>query len=308
MPVINGIDFIEAIKRKSSETKCVIISAYKDFDVARKALVYKSEDYLLKPLHRDDILNILRKIKNDFDTTVLSRYLIDLEDKKSIDEVVFSLRKIARSRYCCIIVSNNPLGEIKNTNFLLLNIKDALMKVWFYYADEKITFPDGMILSRWHTTCDELMLMICEAAAASNGGFIYSSHTLVSEIQLYIGIHYNKKESLKKIAGKFCVSESYLCELFKKQSGDTVFGFYIKTRLHNARRLLQYSAMSMKEIAQASGFNDYSYFNRSFKKLFGFTPEALRKSENKLNPAQYPFPVIAWESLPLRLPALSPSS
>jgi two-component system response regulator YesN len=300
MPVVNGIDFIAAIKRKSPEIKCVIISAFKDFDIARKAIAYKAEAYILKPLQKDDILNILQKIKNDLDTNEANEYLIDLEDGESAARAIAVLRKTAQSRCCCIVVSDDPPEKTRDLNFVFLNIKGALAKVWFCSAGERVFFPEGIISSRWHITCDDLVLMIWEAVLAANGHFTFSKHALVSRIQLYIGIHYRENMSLGKIAEKFNISESYLCELFKKESGETIIGFYTRIRLHNARRLLCCGDMSIKEVAYVSGFNDYSYFSRSFKKYFGFAPEISQKDGNRPDPLYYPFPVINRETLALK--------
>jgi AraC family transcriptional activator of pobA len=46
-----------------------------------------------------------------------------------------------------------------------------------------------------------------------------------------------------------------------------------------AQRLLSYSSLSVKEIADALGFEDESYFNRLFSKVVGVSPGAFRKKQ-----------------------------
>jgi len=50
-------------------------------------------------------------------------------------------------------------------------------------------------------------------------------------------------------------------------------------RLNRAADLLKQNAGSVAEICYMVGFNDQSYFTRSFKKQFGFTPSEFKKME-----------------------------
>jgi two-component system response regulator YesN len=111
--------------------------------------------------------------------------------------------------------------------------------------------------------------MIWEAAAAGNGQFIYADHPPVASIQFYISRNYGEEFSLVRLARQFFISESYLCELFKKHTGDTVIDFTNNVKLQNARYLLEHTDIRLKEAIQEAGFSDYSYFGRSFKRLFG---------------------------------------
>lgn len=62
MPGINGIEAINEIRRKSRDAKFVIISAYNYFDYAKEALKNSVEDYLLKPVVKDEFIVVLNKI------------------------------------------------------------------------------------------------------------------------------------------------------------------------------------------------------------------------------------------------------
>jgi AraC-like DNA-binding protein len=66
----------------------------------------------------------------------------------------------------------------------------------------------------------------------------------------------------------------------------------------NARRLLEYTDISLKEAAQDAGFSDYGYFGRSFKRLFGITPDLLRKMDRDgaLPGPEFPFPYLKWQN------------
>ncbi|WP_372999866.1 response regulator [Lutispora sp.] len=67
MPGINGIEAIEEIRKRNSNSKFIVVSAYNYFDYAKEALKLGIEDYLLKPVAKDEFINViggvLQKIK-----------------------------------------------------------------------------------------------------------------------------------------------------------------------------------------------------------------------------------------------------
>ncbi len=62
MPKINGLDLISMTKKKNENIKFVVISGYKEFDYAHKALQYGVNDYLLKPINEEELNLVLEKI------------------------------------------------------------------------------------------------------------------------------------------------------------------------------------------------------------------------------------------------------
>jgi two-component system response regulator YesN len=301
MPRMDGLELVSAIKQQKPETECVIVSAYSDFEVARKALGYRVAGYILKPLEKDEVLDMLQTIKSRLDNKKREPLFINLEDDKSLSYLSTHLSHITRGGYYCVVLSMTPVNAAESAgspDFVEVKIKDAAAYSYFYASTEKKFAITGLgknvVRSMWHETHGELASMIWEAAAAGNGQFIYADHPLVASIQFYIGRNYGAEFSLVSLARQFFISESYLCELFKKHAGDTVINFTNKVKLQNARRLLVHTDMPLKEAAQEAGFSDYSYFGRSFKRLFGITPDILRKmnrSGKRLGP-EFPFPCL----------------
>lgn len=54
-------------------------------------------------------------------------------------------------------------------------------------------------------------------------------------------------------------------------------------RLTMAERLLKSSDASVLEIAEQSGFDNLSYFNRIFKRKYGISPGKWRSADNSLH-------------------------
>lgn len=63
MPEINGLELIEQIRKKNIKCKFIIISGYRQFEYAHKALKNNVDDYLLKPIDEKELNEALQRIK-----------------------------------------------------------------------------------------------------------------------------------------------------------------------------------------------------------------------------------------------------
>lgn len=61
MPHMSGIEVIEAAHRLKLPTEFVILTAYEEFDIARRAIGLSVIGYLVKPIVREEIVDILSK-------------------------------------------------------------------------------------------------------------------------------------------------------------------------------------------------------------------------------------------------------
>lgn len=62
MPVMNGLDMIEQLRKEDYNGKIIILSGYSDFEHARQALRYNVSDYLSKPISIPTLKVILGKV------------------------------------------------------------------------------------------------------------------------------------------------------------------------------------------------------------------------------------------------------
>lgn len=73
------------------------------------------------------------------------------------------------------------------------------------------------------------------------------------------------------------VSPDALRHAFRKEFGISPLRYLIQKRIAEAKRLLAGSALSVREVARQSGFEDEFYFSRVFKKETGLSPRAFRR-------------------------------
>lgn len=63
MPGMTGLDLIACIRRDWSKTKCVLLSGYSDFQYAKEAIQNQVEDYLLKPVTEQELLDTVSRLQ-----------------------------------------------------------------------------------------------------------------------------------------------------------------------------------------------------------------------------------------------------
>ena len=98
------------------------------------------------------------------------------------------------------------------------------------------------------------------------------------EIIEYVARNYDSNENLDEIADGFYITKSYLCRLFKENTGISVIKYINSKKALDACEMLVSTNKSIDEIAALSGFNSSEYFCRIFKSVTGTTPGGYRKS------------------------------
>jgi AraC-like DNA-binding protein len=97
----------------------------------------------------------------------------------------------------------------------------------------------------------------------------------------YIEEHLDSDLSLDFFQNNFYINKHYLSRLFKTSTGSNIHEYIVYKRLSKARQLLL-NGYSVTEVCQMSGFNDYTNFIRTFKKVIGTSPGQYKKRHTVL--------------------------
>jgi len=89
----------------------------------------------------------------------------------------------------------------------------------------------------------------------------------------------NPNLSIDQIASTIGLSNGYLRQLFKQETGQTLNDYIIESRIQRACELLVNTSQTGREIARATGFNDARYFYNLVQKRTGMTAEHYRRSK-----------------------------
>jgi AraC-like DNA-binding protein/quercetin dioxygenase-like cupin family protein len=94
----------------------------------------------------------------------------------------------------------------------------------------------------------------------------------------FIRTNYDKPITLSEMSAVASMSPKGFCNFFKTMTMKTPVDYLVSYRVEKAARKLLSTDMSVTEVAYATGFNDLSYFIKTFKKLKGSTPTSYRKN------------------------------
>lgn len=126
-----------------------------------------------------------------------------------------------------------------------------------------------------------------EKLSASFVGASYGGNSqLIRNALEYIHRNYDKKISLTGMADILHINPSYLSMLFKQEVGLAFTDYVNNFRVVKSRDLLSRTNISLGEIASLTGFEDQSYFSKTFKKFTDSTPMAFRKNHKARNAAE----------------------
>jgi AraC-like DNA-binding protein/ligand-binding sensor protein len=101
----------------------------------------------------------------------------------------------------------------------------------------------------------------------------------IVKAQEFIRHNYNNNIRLDNVATAVFLSPNYFSTLFRKVTGYTFSTYLMKLRIQAARDLLKQTSIPIKKIVYQVGFEDYNYFNRTFKRFEGIPPAQYRKAK-----------------------------
>ena len=145
MPVMTGIELLEKVKKEGiSDAYFIILSGYNDFQYARDALRLGCMDYLLKPIKKDELVELLRKISDmnkentileahhkEAETAFLQRHMIALivgkYDDVNIDYLKQNMRLSNGIRY--VIIELPEVDDMETTDGSLMQYRREMNEV-----------------------------------------------------------------------------------------------------------------------------------------------------------------------------------
>jgi AraC-like DNA-binding protein/mannose-6-phosphate isomerase-like protein (cupin superfamily) len=131
-----------------------------------------------------------------------------------------------------------------------------------------------------------LLAVLEELAHAPDTQVLHANHQeltgkeqqRLSRIYEYLKQHYQHPIDVRAVAAAAHLSVPAFCRYFKKATNLTLTEFLQGNRVNHACRLLL-GDHSITEVCFASGFNNLSHFNKTFRKHIGLSPSAYRQQK-----------------------------
>ncbi len=99
------------------------------------------------------------------------------------------------------------------------------------------------------------------------------------QLKQYIDCNLDKIISNDKLSQMIFRSNDYVIKAFYNSFGKTPYDYQIDQKIIAAKRLLQYTQLSIGEISQRLGYSDQHYFSNLFKKKCKMSPLQYRKTK-----------------------------
>ncbi|GBF73367.1 hypothetical protein PA598K_01654 [Paenibacillus sp. 598K] len=131
-------------------------------------------------------------------------------------------------------------------------------------------------------TVADLMLLASRQVDSSEGSsaepFDSPLHQKMSEVARYINEHYSEPIHLGGLAEHFYLSPYYLSRSFRKAIGLTMNEYLNLVRVRAAEQLLKDTELPVTEIAASVGYDNFSHFGKTFKKITKASPRTYRNT------------------------------
>ena len=95
MPGCSGIELIQQAKELQPDLHFIIISGYRQFEYAQNALKYGVEDYLLKPLKKEELTGILMRLSDKLGEEAALEFQLKRSKERQQDLLLESLGNAA---------------------------------------------------------------------------------------------------------------------------------------------------------------------------------------------------------------------
>lgn len=163
-------------------------------------------------------------------------------------------------------ITKATTGDMKRVLYNLFNIvnKPKRLREYFYS------------LYIW-----ELFLLFVEQFSFeyNNSNWVISDWELqkINQVEAAILDDASAPKTIKELAQIASMSSTKLASLFKQKNGITIYQYYKRFRLNQAKTLLMTGQMSAGEVAHAVGYTHLGHFSQEFKKRFGVNPSYFLK-------------------------------
>lgn len=158
-----------------------------------------------------------------------------------------------------ILECTNKIWEVREHSKLVRKVKEKML----YNKNSKKYYVDDL---------NELSDIL------EDDKNLYSATSIKLAIQ-FITKNFNNNITLKDVADEVFLSQNYLSELFKKETGEGFYEFLSNYRVKRAKELLVTTNLKIYEVAESVGYNDSITFGRAFKKITGTTPNNFRNNK-----------------------------
>ncbi|KRE32630.1 response regulator transcription factor [Paenibacillus sp. Soil522] len=112
--------------------------------------------------------------------------------------------------------------------------------------------------------------------AVREEGTPMSKRREVTEAYKFVSLNIGRRITLEEVSAQLHMNPSYFSRFFKKETGQTFIEYVTCKKIERAKELLDQTNHSVNEICEMLGYDNQSYFIKTFKTQVGATPTEYR--------------------------------
>jgi two-component system response regulator YesN len=303
MPVMSGIELIQAARKKHPNVRSVVLTFHEDFEhvqtayrmgvldyISKVRLELEDDEQILQRIRQkladefqqimpDPISELLTKADISAEETAPAQFRDD-EEWRKLEQDWLSLYWLYNDelfqRLCAQTVeSNRSVRRLEGLFMRVISQVEIAAQLdtgfWSEVDDIRSTVEwirryRNLIYSQVARSTDLTKTMICMLKAV-----------------LYIREHAAQTLHAEEVAEHVSMSRSYFSQIFKKLTGSTFNDYLRQERLRAAERLLCETNQPVAWIANAVGYGDSKYFSQIFYEQTRLLPSEFRAQFNRDN-------------------------
>jgi YesN/AraC family two-component response regulator len=272
-----------------------VTTAYDDFDIAHQAIKLKVDDFLLKPIRKETLIETVGAYEEELahkdNPGVSSRILVKLGNeirKCSYKASVDLLREYIDSVYEEYKDVNAISKKLQELAKMILKISEELgvnegNELVVQTEKLKIKY---LLYNNKHDAFNEVVKMIDILFDKVNVRGKISDDGMKVVID-YIERNIKKGISLEDVANHVNISTYYLSKIFKKEMGVNFITYITDRKMDLAKEMLVTTDVPVLNIALDLAYNEANYFSKAFKKKTGYTPSEYREKFSKRKESEH---------------------
>jgi two-component system response regulator YesN len=274
MPVRTGLDILHTINKKGIDTKVIFLSGHEEFVYVQDALIYGAQNYLLKPVKKEKLLQAVQSALSQIDKNITVKNAMEKISKLEQNAALFNQ---LNEDYPCFTAL---AAYVHDLDFMNHETEKLILFSVFGLLEQKvINEKKGVVFSK-----DNLIYIILN----HNGEDAYPDRTAERLIE-YVSTRIGKKllvgigETVRNISAvsrsMYSAREALNYRFVRNQ--DRIFHFepspeYI-VKIHNSEQIEQIMTyinvhyaenITLERVAKIAYMNP-SYFSVYFKKNTG---------------------------------------
>lgn len=160
-----------------------------------------------------------------------------------------------------------------------IDVKDAhIVESIFTELSENLDNP-GVYATLMQQSCILRLISFFLNSSPSDHIYLPKSDKIkrINDVLMFIDNNYQNNINIDELSKIAHLHPNYFIRSFKKHIGTSPIHYLNKKRIEEAKNLLTYTSLPLKEISEKVGMSNIYYLSRVFKEYTGFAPSDYRQ-------------------------------